>query len=82
MEELTLDEPIAGGCSADKDVVEGLMSQGWFNSGRETCTYWILRGDDPYSGGYYDSNCDNIPDGDQTHNTVCYHSNITIAFTS
>lgn len=82
VEELSLDQPIAGGCSANKNVMNALLSDGWFNSSRAECEMWIGIGNDPTKGGLIDANCDHIPDGNQTHNTVCYHSNITTAFIS
>jgi len=78
VEILSLDQPIASTCNASKDDMEILMSFGYFSSDR-SCDMYIGSGN-PGEGGMIDWDRDGV--ADDTHGTVCYHSNITIAFTS
>lgn len=76
VEAMSLDQPIAANCdSTIKDDIEVLMQFGYFmpNDSGITCSQNLL----PTGGFDYDS--DGIAD---SHNTVCYHSNVQQAFLS
>lgn len=66
VESMELDQPIAAGCNADFDDVRGLMEMGYFTQ-EMNCDIQV-----PASGPIF-------PDG---NDTICYHSNVQIAFTS
>jgi hypothetical protein len=78
VEVLTLDQPIANICTADRQDVKDLMSFGYFSSDR-SCEMWIGPGENG-QGGLIDWDCDGS--WDSTHDSVCYHSNVQTAFTS
>ena len=67
VESLQLDQPIAAGCTADFDDVRSLVDLGYFTSERNCAT------EIPTYGPIFPE------DG---HDTICYHSNIQIAFLS
>ena len=73
VEAMSLDAPIAANCDMSlKDEITILMGWGYFMEG-EDCTTNLL----PTGGFDYDG------DGEaDSHNTVCYHSNIQQAFLS
>lgn len=73
VEAMTLDQPIATNCTADKDIMEILIEFGYFMDEPETkCTAFG-------EGGKVDSDFDGDVD---EHDTICYHSNIQQAFLS
>lgn len=68
VEILQLDQPLAAGCTADFDDVRSLMELGYFTS-EMSCSIGI-----PDSGPIFPE--------EGGHDTICYHSNVQIAFTS
>lgn len=73
VEAMSLDQPIANACDSTlKDEITILMGWGYFMDGKN-CTTNLLP-----TGGF-DTNNDGTAD---SHNTVCYHSNIQKAFIS
>ena len=73
---MSLDQPIAATCNKElKDEIQVLMQWGYFmpNDHGITCSQNLLP-----TGGF-DFNGDGEAD---SHNTVCYHSNIQQAFIS
>ena len=78
VELMTLDQPIAANCTADRDDMLSLMEFDYFTQ-EKNCSKWIGTGEDG-EGGKIDWNCDGV--WDNTHDTVCYHSNVQTAFLS
>ena len=75
---MTLDQPIAGNCTATKDDMDLLKMYNFF-APDSTCMMWIGTGENGHGGKIdYDRN----HEWDDEHGTVCYHSNITVAFNS
>ncbi|MBQ9082678.1 MAG: hypothetical protein IJY28_04165 [Clostridia bacterium] len=72
VEVMSLDQPVALNCVADKDDIKSLMEFGYFMDGKN-CTTNLLP-----SGGF-DLNGDGAAD---SHDTLCYHSNVQTAFLS
>lgn len=72
VELITMDQPIAANCDMDKQDMEDLIAFGYFGV-ELTCDWTLL------PNGGFDYNGDNEPD---SHDTVCYHSNIQKAFLS
>lgn len=72
VESFAMDCPIAANCNADFDDVKSMMEFGYFMPG-ENCSINLL------PNGGFDLNDDGEAD---SHDTVCYHSNVQIAFTS
>ena len=78
VEAMMLDRSIASNCTVAKDDMELLMAFGYFNSDR-SCRMYIGTGN-PGEGGAID--WDKNGTWDDKHDTVCYHSNIQVAFLS
>lgn len=72
VEAFSMDCPIAANCTADFDDVRALMEFGYFME-TKNCQINLL----PTGGFDFDN--DGISD---SHDTVCYHSNVQQAFTS
>lgn len=72
VEALTLDQPIATNCTADFDDIQALMEWNYFMDGKN-CEINLLP-----TGGF-DFNGDGRAD---SHDTLCYHSNVQTAFLS
>ena len=68
VEPLKLDQPIAAGCTADFDDIRDLVEMDYFTS-EMNCNIQI-----PASGPIFPE--------EGGHDTICYHSNVQIAFTS
>lgn len=82
VERMELSEPIALNCTASADDMQGLLAVGVFTREMNCTGGWLGTGDEG-TGGKWDLNMNGIEDGwDTTHDTVCYHSNLTIAFKS
>lgn len=64
--EFRLDLPIAYGCTAKREDMDGLLELGYFTSERNC---FLAIGDGPVT---------TLPNGD----TICYHGNVQTAFTS
>ena len=75
VEMLTLDQPIAATCTADRDDMKDLLGFGYFTS-EKNCEMWIGSGDSG-KGGKIDWDRDGT--WDDAHDTVCYHSNVQTA---
>lgn len=76
VEAMTLDQPIALNCTADRDIMEILVSFGYFmNDAAISCDPNMMVSD----GNKVDSNLDGVVDD---HDTICYHGNIQQAFMS
>ena len=72
VESFAMDRPIAASCVGDFDDIKSLMELGYFMPG-ESCTTNLLP-----TGGF-DLNKDGEAD---SHDTLCYHSNVQQAFLS
>lgn len=76
VEVMSLDEPIANGCTMDRNDVLDLISGDFFTAERN-CAYTLVE-----TGGF-DITGDGIADiFNEGHDTICYHSNAQIAFLS
>ena len=74
VEVLSLDEPIALNCNANPDDIRALNEFGYFMpEQRLSCSIDLL------PNGGFDENGDGIAD---SHDTICYHSNVQTAFLS
>ena len=83
VEELTLDQPIAANCNANRYILESMVEMGCFMSGEDKCKdYPLYTG--PYGVGLWeDENGDGSPDYENGfYNSLCYHSNVITAFYS
>lgn len=78
IETMSMDQPIAVNCTANRDDMELLEMYGFF-APDSACTMWLGTGEEG-DGGKIDWDRNNV--WDDTHNTVCYHSNVTVAFLS
>jgi hypothetical protein len=72
VEEIALDQPIAANCNANPADIRSLQEFGYFMEGRN-CMVNLLP-----TGGF-DHDGDLVAD---SHNTLCYHSNVQTAFLS
>lgn len=66
IEKMTLDQPVALGCTADYDDMVDLIDLGYFGE-TQSCSFVL----EP--GGTV---------GGSSHDTICYHSNVQTAFLS
>lgn len=80
VEAMNLDQPIAAGCTADKEDMQSLMEVGFFASGDGECMIWLGTGENGM-GGKVDWDANGTWDQDD-YTTVCYHSNVQVAFLS
>ena len=74
VEVMSLDRPIADGCNMNPDTLEGLLAVGLFTEKKACLGGWV--GTD----GKMDMDMDH--NWDITDDTICYHSNVQIAFKS
>lgn len=72
MESFAVDCPIAHNCSGDFEDIKSLMEFGYFMPDKDCSTNLL-------PNGGFDTNGDGEPD---SHDTVCYHSNVQKAFLS
>lgn len=72
VESFAMDRPIALNCSGDFEDIRSLQEFGYFMPSKNCATNLLPTGGFDYDG-------DGIADG---HDTVCYHSNVLMAFTS
>lgn len=72
VEELSLNQPIAVTCNAERHVIESLLNMSYFVADKE-CLFCIL------PNGGVDENFDGKAD---SYDTICYNSNIQTAFLS
>ena len=74
MEELSLNQPIAANCNAQKHVIESLVQMGYFGTENDSgCSFFLLQ------GGGIDEDFDGKAD---SFDKVCYNSNVQTAFLS
>ena len=76
VEVMSLDQPIAANCVADKDDVKGMMMVGYFVQEYECAYCEVAGGFDATGDGVAD------PEFNWGNDTICYHSNIQQAFLS
>lgn len=83
VETMDLSEPIALNCTASKSDMQGLIAVDVFTEKMNCTGGWLGTGDEG-TGGKWDLNMNGSFDDpwDSNHDTVCYHSNITVAFNS
>ena len=74
VEELSLNQPIAATCNAEKHVIESLVQMGYFGTEEDSgCSFYLL------PDGGVDEDFDGVAD---SYDTICYNSNIQTAFLS
>lgn len=72
MELFAMDCPIAANCTGDFEDIKSMMEFGYFMESKNCVTNLLPTGGFDFDG-------DGIAD---SHDTVCYHSNVQMAFTS
>lgn len=78
-ESLELDRPIAANCTISKDDYNSLFDLGYFIDTRN-CEMYLMAGPEGV-GMSVDWDRDGKADAEYS-DTLCYHSNVTVAFTS
>ena len=82
VEELTLDQPIASNCDAERPIMESMIDMGYFGLGK-ACDFLLFE-KPGFTGLWQDTNMNGILDDndDEWGDTICYHSAVQTAFLS